>query len=178
MATDTPHDGYRPAGPDEARAIPPHGPVSPEGDRIWPRPSPAARLAVYGGVALGAAGLTAAAILLGRRLAGSDAPAPARMAAMPEPPAPPPPRPRPHPRRNPALRLSDLTRTIRDTTAFLGMAAAGFRSVAGNADGLAAQLRALADAWREGSAKGAGAAGNRAGFRGDGDGDDERLHRL
>ena len=61
----------------ESRRIPPHGDVSPRGDRIWPRPSASAKLLIYGGTALGAAAATAAGILAVRKIAdlvsGNDA---------------------------------------------------------------------------------------------------------
>ena len=176
MSPNGPQAGFRPTGPDESRRVPPHGPVSPDGSRAWPQPSQTSRLIVYGGVALAVAGLTAGTVLLGRKLAGSDAPAPAdpappRAAAMPEPVQPPPRRRR---RRNPALRLADLTRAVQDASAFIGMAIAGFRAVAENAQGLGEQFRTVADAWREGAEPGTGSREDRRATPAD----DDRLHRL
>lgn len=168
MTEDHPPHGFRPSGPDESRRIPPHGPVSPDGRHAWPQPSRASRLIVYGGVALAAAGLTAGAVLLGRKLAGSDAPAP--VAPVAEPVA------TPKRRRSPALRLADLTHAVSDATSFIGMALAGFRAVAANAQGLGEQFRGVADAWREGTQQKEDAAPGRDNFR-EPDGD-ERLHRL
>ena len=72
-------DGHRSAGQHGAggtRRIPPHGPVSPDGRHARPRPSTAAMVIVWGGVALGVAGLTAATAIAARRLTGTDEPAP------------------------------------------------------------------------------------------------------
>lgn len=54
----------------DSRRIPPHGDVSPDGKRIWPRPSLTARLVVWGGTAAAVAGATAGAVILGRQIAG------------------------------------------------------------------------------------------------------------
>lgn len=50
----------------ESRRIPPHGDVSPDGSRIWPRPSPGAKWLVWGGTALVAAVLTAGTVIAAR----------------------------------------------------------------------------------------------------------------
>ncbi|MFN3273106.1 MAG: hypothetical protein ACK41U_00380 [Paracoccus sp. (in: a-proteobacteria)] len=55
--------------------IPPSGKVSPDGRRVWPQPSLAARIIVWGGIAAGVAGVTAAAAIAARKLAGHDDPA-------------------------------------------------------------------------------------------------------
>ena len=78
-----PHDTHIPAGDGPrtphlaSRRIPPHGDVSPQGDRIWPQPSTSAKLLVYGGTALGVAAATAAGVLAVRKIAdlvsGNDA---------------------------------------------------------------------------------------------------------
>lgn len=73
--------GHRTASPYPHRKmvssrIPPSGPVSPDGRHVWPRPSLAARIIVWGGVAAGVAGLTAAGVAAGRMIAGDDRPAP------------------------------------------------------------------------------------------------------
>lgn len=197
MHRNDPHDrarpaagaAARPAGPDESRPVPPHGPVSPDGRHAWPQPSQTSRVIVYGGVVLAAAGLTAATVLLGRKLMGSDEPAPppaaaARMAARPQAPAQPaaqPARPRRR-RRNPVLRLAELTHAVQDATSFIGMALAGFRSVAEHAQGLGDQFRSVAEAWRAGSQDGQerkeAAATSRPGFRAEPRPGDDRLHRL
>lgn len=54
--------------------IPPSGHVSPDGRRVWPTPTLTAKVIVWGGVALGIAGLTAATALTARKLVGSDEP--------------------------------------------------------------------------------------------------------
>lgn len=74
--------GHRTASPYAHRKmvsskIPPSGKVSPDGRHAWPQPSTAAKVIVWGGVALGFAGLSAAAVLIGRSLMGSDDRAPA-----------------------------------------------------------------------------------------------------
>ena len=91
--------GEAPNSPYESRRIPPSGDVSPDGQRIWPRPSLAAKVLVWGGTGIAAAALTAGTILAARRLAeiaggGShhreDAPRPqSRAAAAPVRTAPP-----------------------------------------------------------------------------------------
>lgn len=73
-------EGHRTASPYPHRKmpssrIPPSGPVSPDGRRVWPRPSLAARIIVWGGVAAGVAGLTAAGLAVGRAVAGPQRPA-------------------------------------------------------------------------------------------------------
>lgn len=189
MNPNDPHDRFRPTGPDESRPVPPHGPVSPDGRHVWPQPSQTARVVVYGGVVLGAAGLTAAAVLLGRRRMGSDGPArpaaaPPVFAPLPEPPPAPTvaPRPRRRPARHPVRRLADLTHAVRDASGFITMALAGFRSVANNAEGLSQQFHGLADAWRAATRDGKEAAAPgrrdfRAGPRDPAPGSD-RFHRL
>lgn len=73
-------EGHRTASPYPHRKmvssrIPPSGEVSPDGRHVWPRPSLAARIIVWGGVAAGVAGLTAAGVAVGRAIAGNDRPA-------------------------------------------------------------------------------------------------------
>ncbi len=61
--------GHRhPAGPSESRRIPPHGDVSPDGHRVWPRPSPTAKWLVWGGTALAAAAVTVGAVIAARHV--------------------------------------------------------------------------------------------------------------
>ena len=59
---------YRPSG-HVSRPTPPHGDVSPEGDRAWPKPSMTSRVLVYGGAGIAAAAATAAAVLAVRKVA-------------------------------------------------------------------------------------------------------------
>lgn len=62
--------GHRLSGsPYESRTIPPHGDVSPDGRRIWPRPSLATRVIVWGGTGLAVAGATAGAVIALRHVA-------------------------------------------------------------------------------------------------------------
>ena len=170
----------RPAGADESRPIPPHGPVSPDGRHPWPRPSPAARAAVYGGLALAVAGLTAGTIYLGRKLAGSDRPpaaAPLRAAAQPA------------PRRRRPSALAALADTIEEASTLLTTVLAASRRLADHGGELSDQFHAFSELWRKPPAPGtpagtppvtptAGkedAAPGRASFSEPGD---ERLHRL
>lgn len=174
----------RPAGPDESRAIPPRSPVSPGGNTTWPRPSLAARIMVYGGVALGVAGVTAAAVSLIHGSRRSDD----RRPAMPAPAAggnprepassfalPPLPRSR---RKKPPLHLGDITRSVDDASRFLSAALTGLRSVTDHAQGLYGRYRDLADTFQpatEPPPNREGAAGPRAPFR---DASERRTHRL
>lgn len=59
---------YQPSG-HSARPIPPHGDVSPDGERIWPQPSMTSRVLVYGGAAIAAAAATAGVVLAARKVA-------------------------------------------------------------------------------------------------------------
>lgn len=243
----------------DSRRIPPHGDVSPKGDRIWPRPSMTAKVLVYGGTALAAAAATAAGVLAVRKVAdlvsgnealdreadraaeraaerarqqvysaargGSSGHAP-RFAIMPDPEreemrtrarsrmredaaarnrlreqaraaseAPGKARPpRPAPPRQGLLdeiesNARRVTRTIDDVVGAVGAAVAGFRSVAGQADGLMREFGGAADQLRSffdrGHAGGdarkpaPGAPFRRTPDRGDGDAqDDPRVHRL
>ncbi|TGN59395.1 hypothetical protein E4L95_11585 [Paracoccus liaowanqingii] len=69
--------------------IPPSGKVSPDGTRSWPKPSTTAKVVVWGGVALGMAGIAAAISLAVQSLSGDDdAPAPRRRIDGPRPAAP------------------------------------------------------------------------------------------
>lgn len=58
-----------PTSPYGSRRIPPSGDVSPDGKRIWPRPSLSAKILVWGGTGIAAAALTAGTILAARRIA-------------------------------------------------------------------------------------------------------------
>jgi len=53
-------------------AVPPSGNVSPDGKENWPEPSLGAKIVVWGGMALGVAGITAASAIAARKLIGSD----------------------------------------------------------------------------------------------------------
>lgn len=59
---------YQPSG-HTSRPIPPHGDVSRDGERAWPRPSMTSRVLVYGGAAVAAAAATAGAVLAARKVA-------------------------------------------------------------------------------------------------------------
>ncbi|MDN5568078.1 MAG: hypothetical protein L0G27_04915 [Paracoccus sp. (in: a-proteobacteria)] len=61
--------------------VPPSGRVSPDGKHIWPEPSLSAKIIVWGGMALGVAGITAATAIAARRLVGHDDPMPPRLPA-------------------------------------------------------------------------------------------------
>lgn len=161
----------RPAGPDESRPIPPHGPVSPDGGAPWPHPSPAARAVVYGGLALAIAGLTAGTVYLGRRLAGADQEPPAAPLHM----AAPQPAAAPRRRRRPSA-LAGLSETIEEASTVLATILAASRRLAAHGTELSDQIHAVADLWRKVSTPGKeDAAPGRAGFP---DPEDERLHRL
>ncbi|SFA44078.1 hypothetical protein SAMN04487972_103160 [Paracoccus halophilus] len=58
----------RPDFAGDSRRIPPHGDVSPDGSRTWPRPSAQAKWLVWGGTALAVAALTAGTVIAGRHL--------------------------------------------------------------------------------------------------------------
>ncbi|MDS9467748.1 hypothetical protein RGQ15_09235 [Paracoccus sp. MBLB3053] len=61
--------GHRPARDRlESRRIPPHGEVSPDGSRAYPRPSRLAKWMVLGGTGIAAAALTAGTVLAARQL--------------------------------------------------------------------------------------------------------------
>lgn len=67
-------EGHRTASPyphrpAKASRIPPGGPVSPDGKEVWPEPSLTSKIVVWGGMAVGAAALTAGAVLATRKLA-------------------------------------------------------------------------------------------------------------
>lgn len=69
--------GPRPVPPGhrypQSRRVIPSGPVSPDGRSAYPTPSLGAKIAVWGGVALGVAGGTAAAVFAARKIAGAIA---------------------------------------------------------------------------------------------------------
>ena len=160
-----PHIPPRPTGPDESRPIPPHGPASPDGRTPWPQPTPAARAMVYGGLALAVAGLTVGTVYLGRRLAGTDAPAPLRAAA-----------PQPATRCRRPSALAGLAETIEEASTLLTTVLAASRRLAAHGSELSDQIHAFSDLWRNPPAPGKeDAAPSRAGFP---DPEDERLHRL
>ncbi|MFN3524567.1 MAG: hypothetical protein ACK4YU_00645 [Paracoccus sp. (in: a-proteobacteria)] len=81
-------EAHRTASPYPHRKMPssrivPSGKVSPDGRRIWPEPSLAAKVIVWGGIAAGVAGVTAAAAIAARKLAGHDRPVPEVIVARP-----------------------------------------------------------------------------------------------
>ncbi|MDP5307810.1 hypothetical protein [Paracoccus spongiarum] len=64
--------GHRPGsqhGPMRASRVIADAPMSPDGRRPYPTPSTASKVIVWGGVALGVAGVTAAALMAARKLA-------------------------------------------------------------------------------------------------------------
>lgn len=68
-------EGHRTASPYPHRPmrssrVIPSGRVSPDGREPWPMPSTTAKVVVWGGIALGVAGLTAGAIMATRKIAG------------------------------------------------------------------------------------------------------------
>nr|WP_111297779.1 hypothetical protein [Paracoccus saliphilus] len=70
-------EGHHPAsqsrhGKTVSSKIPPSGRVSPDGQQAWPTPTLTAKAIVWGGVALGVAGLTAATAITARKLIGTD----------------------------------------------------------------------------------------------------------
>ncbi|MGZ3215899.1 hypothetical protein [Paracoccus sp. T5] len=72
-------EGHHPASQSAHRKmvssrIPPSGHVSPDGRRAWPTPTLTSKAIVWGGVALGIAGLTAATAIAARKLVGADEP--------------------------------------------------------------------------------------------------------
>lgn len=81
-------DYRRAPGPVESRRIPPHGDVSPDGGRPWPRPSRRAKWLVLGGTGLAAAALTAGTVIAVRHvldLVSNDEPSPNRDPVPPRP---------------------------------------------------------------------------------------------
>lgn len=160
-----PHIPPRPAGPDESRPIPPHGPVSPDGRTPWPQPSPAARAVVYGGLALAVAGLTVGTVYLGRRLTGTDEPAPLHAAA-----------PQPARRRRRPSALAGLAETIEEASTLLAVALAASRRLAAHGDEIGDQIHAFSDLWRK--TRDAGKDDAPPGRTGFPDPEDDRLHRL
>ena len=66
---------YEPS-PFAAQKVLPHGDVTPDGSRPWPKPSMTSRVLVYGGAAVAAAAVTAGAVLAVRtiadRISGND----------------------------------------------------------------------------------------------------------
>lgn len=162
--------GHRTASPYPHRHIPssrviPSAPMSPDGKRPYPAPALSSKVMVWGGVALGVAGITAGALLAARRLAGAiaDDPAPRGPVApltahaRPQPPRQTAaevggPRPAAAPRTNMAR---DLTRTANDLSNSLnGVAQAlveafdGFRRVASQANDTISEFSRTADQLR------------------------------
>lgn len=63
-----------PHRPMRSSRVIPSAPMSPDGREAYPAPALSTKMIVWGGVALGVAGLTAGALLAARRLAGDDEP--------------------------------------------------------------------------------------------------------
>lgn len=157
----------------QMRRIPPHGDVSPDGRKVWPRPSKSAKWLVWGGTALTAAALTAGAVIAGRQVAqmlSDDKPRPslpparpqsAMQPAMPQrrPMAPPsthwdrpgdqPPRRRKKPRPRLIDDIQDnsatLNRSVDGVMRSLGSAISGFRTVAAQAGSIMREFSDAAD---------------------------------
>ena len=68
-----------PHRPMRSTKVPPSGRVSPDGRHVWPEPSLTAKIIVWGGMALGVAGITAATSIAARKLVASDRPEPPRL---------------------------------------------------------------------------------------------------
>lgn len=153
-----PQGHHHPQGKPQARRIPPHGAVSPDGRKPWPQPSSSAKWLTWGGTALTAAALTAGTVIAARQLIHALSDDKPRRGPSPNPPrstqgfAPPPPEPAPKPRRR--ARRVGLMQEIETNTASLthgvdnmmqavtaGMT--GFRTVAGQASAI---MREFGDA--------------------------------
>ncbi|WP_378942681.1 hypothetical protein [Paracoccus sp. R86501] len=63
-----------PHRPMRVSKVPPSGRVSPDGRHAWPEPSLSAKIIVWGGMALGVAGITAATSIAARKLVASERP--------------------------------------------------------------------------------------------------------
>ena len=133
----------------ESRRVIPHGDVSPDGKRAWPRPSLTARLIVWGGTGIAVAAATAGTVLAMRHVADLVAGEPGPKPHRRKDPQPIPPRPQPVPRRKPPQpHLMDeieentrrLTGTVDGVVGSLGSAVAGFRSVASQAASIAREF--------------------------------------
>lgn len=68
-----------PHRPMRSSRVIPSAPMSLDGRAAYPAPSLASRMIVWGGVAVGVAGLTAGAVLAARRIAGTDKPSKAEL---------------------------------------------------------------------------------------------------
>ncbi|SMO57403.1 hypothetical protein [Paracoccus laeviglucosivorans] len=184
-----PEGHRRPHEHHDHRRIPPHGDVSPDGSRVWPRPSASARWLVWGGTALAVAGATAGAVIAARHIAQAlgDDDKPRRPAqprgfadtgARMAPPGPPPssgkpwhdePHGRRGPRRRPRLmdevqdNAASLSGSVDGMMRSLTTALSGFRTVAGQAGAIMREFGDAADLVR--------------GVMGHDDGDKPRRHR-
>lgn len=159
-----PEGHRRPREPLESRRIPPHGEVSPDGTRVWPRPSRGTKWLVWGGVGLATAAATAGTVIAARKLAellADGKPRPRRDPQQPQPqpqgePAPARPAdeplhlaapPRPQPRRSLMQEVEDNTASIangvENVMRSLTTAVSGFRTVAGQASAI---MREFGDA--------------------------------
>lgn len=157
----------RPAEPPHSRPSPPHGDVSPDGRRAYPRPSRSAKWIVWGGTGLAAAALTAGTVIAARRIvdlvSGHDdrptprpyrpdeAPRPRMHLSMPEEPAEPE-RPRP-PRRNLMQEIESntatLTNSVDNVMRSVSAAVTGFRSVASQASAIVQEFGEAAELVRD-----------------------------
>lgn len=158
-------DGHRTGSPYPHRHIKssriiPSAPVSPDGRSAYPRPALSSKIIVWGGVALGVAGLTTATLLAARKISDviSDDPQPMPRAAR-QPPAeaavaPPPKSPKSlqAPRGNIA---QDMTRTANDLSSSLNGVAqtllgafSGFQRVASQANEIMSEFSHAADQLR------------------------------
>lgn len=149
---------HRPQDPPKARRIPPHGAVSPDGRRPWPKPSKSAKWLSWGGTALTAAALTAGTVIAARQvihMLSDDKP---RRAPSHNPPrraqgfaaAPPAPAPKPR-RRAPRVGLmqeiesntASLTQGVENVMQAVTAGMTGFRTVSGQASAI---MREFGDA--------------------------------
>ncbi|MFH5774007.1 hypothetical protein ACHFJ0_07125 [Paracoccus sp. NGMCC 1.201697] len=171
-----PEGHHHPSERPEPRRIPPHGDVSPDGLRAYPRPSRLAKWVVWGGTGIAAAALTAGTVIAARHLSdlisGRDddrprPPRPTRHRRDPQPPAPrfaaPPaqvpqaPRPRPA-QPQPARRnlmeeieanTATLTSSVDNVVKSVTAAVAGFHGVASQASAIMREFGDAADLVRD-----------------------------
>lgn len=170
-----PEGHHRSAERPESRRIPPHGDVSPDGSRAYPRPSRLAKWVVWGGTGLAAAALTVGTVYAARGIAemisGHDGGRPRRPRPSPHPsagesrpsplqfsgpaadrPAAPQPRPR-RPQKslmeeieaNTATLTSSVDNVMHSVTA----AVAGFRNIAAQANSIVHEFGDAADLVRD-----------------------------
>ena len=162
-------EGHRPHE-DRAdyRPIPPHGDVSPDGRRAYPRPSPLAKWIVWGGTGLAAAALTAGTVIAARHLLGTsgrnhprrepyrpeDAPQP-RMHLSTPPESPREPEPLgPRPQRRSLMEeiesnTATLTNSVDNVMRTVTSAVTGFRGVAAQTSAIVKEFGEAADLVRD-----------------------------